>query len=217
MKRSKRKRTDLHQLEFDELVAETTDICLRLKSVRRGDCVFFPLPIRGRQTAEALMAERLASSFNDAWLACACERIQALDSVKDALILTSSYLSELLDLDIERGGSGSFWSGNYSGYVEQLVEGLSELECMHVCEILAFWKAIQGLLETYDECHALTDWGILECVNAKVEEALDTECCFQENDARLNEFFSCCVRFVHSWLKDHGAPSESKSAPHSNE
>ena len=109
MKRRKHPSEYPKQLEFEDLIAETVDICIRATSFRREDFVFCPLRIPGWQTTDSLRCYFAPVEFNERWLHEAYGNIKKTETVRDALVMTASYLSDLLDLIIQKDEDEAAW------------------------------------------------------------------------------------------------------------
>lgn len=202
MKRNKPQKRHPEQLEFEELVAETIDICIRMRSLRRKNLVFCPLRIRGWQTSESLRYNLMPAGFDEAWLEHALQNIREAETVREALIMTASYISDLLDLAIEKTGPEEALTTNYSSFCDQVIQSLGP-DNSEEAELAIFcWKTARVFLEFYDGCHTMNDWELREHLEFALTNGGDLEQTLGHKESPLFGVFGGCLGYLHGWLAE---------------
>ena len=202
MKRKKPQKSQPEQLELEDLIAETIDICIRMRSIRRKNLVFCPLRIRGWQTSEALRYFFRPARFDEAWLEAALQNIREAETVRDALIMTASYISDILDLAIEKNTPEDALETNYPSYCHEVVESISpdnseEAEVARFC-----WKTAKIVLEAYDGCHIMNDWELREHLESALTDGGDLEQTLGDKESALFGIFGGCLVYLHGWMRE---------------
>lgn len=198
---------DPAQLEFEDLIAETIDICIRLKSIRRKNLVFCPLRIPGWQTAESHRYHLSPIAFGEAWLDEAYHNIKITKNLRDGLVMTAGYISDLLDFLMEKN-HGEDAGSNYSEYCGSVIQAIGA-DPDEGAQVAVFcWKVAQLILEAYEACHGMNDWELYE----HLESVLPTEDKPQEDrEGSLFEVFRGCLCLLHGWITVE-SPIQSGSA-----
>ncbi len=207
MKRNKHQKRHPEQLEFEDLVAETTDICIRMRSIRRKDLIFCPLRIRGWQTTEAQYDPFTPAPLNDQWLDQAFQNIHRTETVRGALITTASYLSAILDLDLETTADEDSWRTKYSAYCDQVIETINPDTSSEDEIALFIWKTAQTILECYDSCHAMNDWELREHLESALTNGSDLEQTLKSERSPLFGIFTGCLAYIYGWIGKEYIPS----------
>lgn len=126
MKRSRSYPNKLEQLEFEDLLAEATDICVRMRSIRRKDIVFCQLQIPGWQTSEARRLHLTPAFLDEAWLEERFQNIRTADTIHEVLILTATYIGEVLDEEMQDQSGTDAWGTGYAEHCRSVVEAMSD-------------------------------------------------------------------------------------------
>jgi hypothetical protein len=211
MKRPKYPSRTQEQLEFEDLIAETVDICLRMRSIRRKDLIFCPLRIPGWHTSESLRFHFTPPRFDEAWLDSAFHQIKNAGSVRDSLIVTASHLSEILDQERERTRQGGSDTTKYSEYCEELIQLIPPGRSEEAQLTIFCLKAAQVILDVYDESHALNEWEILERLESELTLGGALEEALEGKAAHLFGIFAGCLGYLYGWLAEDDQLSASAS------
>jgi hypothetical protein len=203
MKRRKHPSGYPKQLEFEDLIAETVDICIRATSFRREDFVFCPLRIPGWQTTDSLRCYFAPVEFNERWLHEAYGNIKKTETVRDALVMTASYLSDLLDLIIQKDEDEAAGSTNYSKHCDQVIQSI-RTNNNEATRIVGFcWEMAQTILESYEACNRLSDWELQEHLESFLPSGPDLEQSLEHKKASLIEVFCGSLCLLHGWIEEN--------------
>jgi hypothetical protein len=203
MRRKKRPLRDPKQLEFEDLIAETIDICIRARSFGRKDFVFCPLRIPGWQTTESLRCHLGPVAFNVRWLTEARDNVKKTASVRDALVMTASYLSDLLDLISKKNEDEAEWSTNYSKHCDQVIQDI-RVDNNEANQVVVFcWEIAQMILESYESCNGMNDWELQEHLESILPSGPDLEQSLEHKKSSLTEVFCGCLCVIHEWIREN--------------
>jgi hypothetical protein len=196
MKRSRCTSTPPAQLEFQGLVAETIDICTRLSSGRGKNLVPSARRTSRWQPAESQSYHLSSPALNENWLEEAYCNLKATENIRDGLVMTAGYISDILDLLIEKNDAEDAGS-NYSDYCGHIIRCIST-SSVEGDQIAAFcWRIAQLILDVYESCHGMNDWDLCERLES-VLPTLDTP--RQDTEDSLSEIFRGCLCLLHGWI-----------------
>jgi hypothetical protein len=148
------------------------------------------------QTAEARRRHHPSALSDERWLEEACYNLKTTEGIRDALVITAGYITDLLDFLIgknEAKDAGNNYS-EYCGHVIQSVSASSD----EGDQIAAFcWRIAQLILDVYELCHGMNDWDLCERLES-VLPTLDTP--RQDTEDSLSEIFRGCLCLLHGWI-----------------
>jgi hypothetical protein len=208
MKRPRTSFRNPEQLEFEDLIAEATDICLRMKSIRRKDIVFCPLRIPGWQTSEARRLHLAPAVLDEAWLEDRFRNLRTADTIHDVLILTATYIGEVLDQEMQdQSGTETWWTG-YAEYCLGAVAAMGDDDSDETQFGVFCWQTAVAILDAYEQRHTVSDWELLErleTVIVQVETFVQNP---EDRKTHISEIFAGCLCYLHGWASE---PSRTRS------
>jgi len=202
MKRSRSHFQKQEQLQFEDLIAEATDICLRMRSIRRKDIVFCPLRIPGWQTSESRRLYLTPAVLNEAWLEDRFRNIRTADSIHEVLILTATYIGEVLDEEMQdQSGTDAWWTG-YAEHCRSLLEAMSDNNSEETQFGVFCWKTALAILEAYDQRHTVSDWELLEQLESVIFQGEEFVRNPEDRKTQLSEIFAGCLCYLYGWASE---------------
>ena len=180
-------------------MAEATDVCLRMRSIRRKDFVFCALKIQGWQTSESRRLHLTPGVLDDAWLEDRFVMIREAATLCDLLVSTAASIGELLDQDMEKHAVGNAWETGYNEYCGSVSEGLGTDDSEETKFGAFFWRTARAVLEACEQRHTLSEWELLE--------QLETAVCLGDGFVNppgdrktyISDIFAGCLCYLHGW------------------
>lgn len=202
MKRSKSHFRNPEQLEFEDLLAEATDICLRMKSIRRKDIVFCPLQISGWQTAEARLLHLAPAVLDEAWLEDRFRNLRKTDTMHGVLILTATYIGEVLDLEMQaQCGTDVWWTG-YVEYCRGVVAAMVKDDSDEAEFGVFCWETAVAILEAYEQRHTVSDWELLERLESVIGQGEAFVQNPEDRKTHISQILAGCLCYLHGWASE---------------
>jgi hypothetical protein len=199
MKRPRSDYRNPEQLEFEDLLAEATDICLRMRSIRRKDIVFCPLRIPGWQTTEAKRLHFAPAVLDEAWLEDRFRNLRKADTMHEVLILTATYLGEVLDLEMQdQSGTETWWTG-YVGYCRGVVAAMADDDSEETQFGVFCWETAAAILEAYEQRHTVSDWELLERLESVIGQGQAFVQNPEDRKTHISDILAGCLCYLHGW------------------
>ncbi len=201
MKYSRKNLKAVGQLEFEDLMAEATDVCLRMRSVRRKDLVFCPLRIPGWQTSESLWLHLNPVVSGEAWLEDRFENLLKAATLGELLIMAAAYISELLDQELAHYADVDLGESGYAEYCGSVIEELGTDESDETQIGVFCWNVAKAVLEAYGQRHTLSEYELLEQLESEVfldEELANT---LENRKTHISKVLAGCLCYLHGWCR----------------
>ena len=199
MKQSRSKLKKPEQLEFEDLLAEATDICLRLRSIQRKDIVFCQLRIPGWQTTESQRLHLTPTVLDEAWLEDRFRNLRTADTLREALILSATYIGEVLDQERQEQAGTDAWSTGYVEYCGSVLEAI-QADGREVTQFRVFcWETARAILEAYEQRHTVSDWELMDQLEAVIPQGVGFVQTPDDRKNHLSEIFAGCLCYLHVW------------------
>ena len=182
------------QLEFTALVdaaeAESLGLLQKQKKKRRKEMVQL---IALRRRSARLPLTDYFSLYEESWIEAARSQIKASSSLRGAIILTTSILSELLDLKIDQS---EHWKEKYAEFCDvhrRFYEGFDDEDSKIIGSI---WEMCCGTFQLYYIINSLSDWDLFEGLCSGEEDTLEE---YGQENALANQLerFSELATMVH--------------------
>lgn len=185
------------QLEFTALVdaaeAESLGLLQKQKKKRRKEMVQL---IALRRPSARLQLTDYFSLYEESWIEAARSQIKASSSLRGAIILTTSILSELLDLKIDQSEHPEHWKEKYDEFCDvhrRFYEGFDDEDSKIIGSI---WEMCCGTFQLYYIINSLSDWDLFEGLCSGEEDTLEE---YGQENALANQLerFSELATMVH--------------------
>ena len=189
-----RKRKNGLQLEFESLVAAaefaSESMAAQIRERRRLE--------RAQRKAVRLLQAPTRSNhhFDGAWIKGVRKRIRQSDSLRAAVVLAATKLSELVDLEIEEEGHDPEWREKYDAFCAYKKSRYDSSEDELDRMLCVFWELSRELFEIYYSLNTMSDWALFErACSGEVDnlEAADV----QAKQASLLEYYAQVVTWMH--------------------
>ena len=213
MKRPRSDYRNPEQLEFEDLLAEATDICLRMSSIRRKDIVFCPLRIPGWQTSEARRLHLAPAVLDEAWLEDRFRNLRTADTMHEVLILTATYIGEVLDLEMQAQCRTDVWWTGYVEYCRGVVAAMADDDSDETAFGVFCWETAVAILDAYEQRHNLSDWELLERLESVIGQGEAFVQNPEDRKTHISEILAGCLCYLHGWAGEtsHTSSVEDRS------
>jgi hypothetical protein len=101
-------------------------------------------------------------SFDKSWLAAVTARIKYSSTLREGIILTSTRMSELLDLELECEGHPQHWQEKYDVVCDAQARYYAGLEDEPAKIVAQIWARCRDLFRLYYAIHSMSDWDLYE-------------------------------------------------------
>lgn len=121
-------------------------------------------------------------------------------SLRSALTLSATHLSDLLDFEFERSQLDEKWIGEYATYCSEKHSEFESQKSKDTALAALAWAVAEFIFEAYQEAPNLDDWALFESCSIWVDdEDLSPQTYEQKVDA-ICTVFAGCILCLHQWI-----------------
>jgi hypothetical protein len=196
----RRKRKSGPQLEFVALVeaaeAASSEMAARLRAQRSRERA-------QRQAMRALEApRRFSHGFDGSWIRDVAARIKQAGSLREGIALAASWLSMLLDMEIEEEDQAVAWWEKYDAFCAKQKNRYGLSEDVAYQKLYGFWEVTEEFFKLYYALNSMNDWQLFEEVCSGEGEDFDGGD-FARKQAYLLEDYAEIVVWMHIILANY--------------
>jgi len=118
------------------------------------------------------------------------------------LILTATYIGEVLDLEMQyQSGTETWWTG-YAEYCRGVVAAMAEDDSDETEFEVFCWETAVAILDAYEQRHTVSDWELLERLESVIGQGEAFVQNPEDRKTHISQILAGCLCFLHGWASE---------------
>jgi hypothetical protein len=120
----------------------------------------------------------------------------------DVLILTATYIGEVLDQEMhDQSGKETWWTG-YTEYCHGVVAAMGDDDSDETQFGVFCWQTAVAILDAYEQRHTESDWELLERLESVIGQGEAFVQNPEDRKTHISEIFAGCLCYLHGWASE---------------
>jgi hypothetical protein len=122
--------------------------------------------------------------------------------MQEVLILTATYLGEVLDQEMQdQSGTEMWWTG-YVEYCWGIVAAMADDDSEETQFGVFCWETALAILDAYEQRHNLSDWELLERMESVIVQGEAFVQHPEDRKTHISEILAGCLCYLHGWASE---------------